>query len=403
MANFNLMRELKKKNTTKIVLLVLDGLGGLSIEAGGPTELEAANTPNFDSLAKEGALGQLIPIGPGITPGSGPAHLALFGYDPVEYDVGRGVLEASGIGLQVRKGDVAARGNFCTLDPDGNIIDRRAGRIATEDAIPIVQMLSTIELPGVKFDVQHVKEYRFAVVMRGEGLEPELDDTDPQITGVPPLPVKAHSQSSERAAGLFNQWISKARDVLASEERANALTLRGFSTDPGLPQVDDVFGINAVCIAVYPMYRGVSRLVGMHAVEFEGDRPEDEFATVAENWEKYDFFFTHIKKTDSKGEDGDFEGKVAEIETVDAALPGLLALKPDVLAITGDHSTPSRLKVHSWHPVPLLLWAPETIRSDNQTVFGETNCAHGGLGTFPAISLMPLLLAHAGRLEKFGA
>jgi len=403
MSNFNLMRELKKKGSTKMVLLVLDGLGGLSIEPGGPTELEAANTPNLDRLAKEGALGQLIPISPGITPGSGPAHLALFGYDPVEYDVGRGVLEASGIGLQVYKGDVAARGNFCTLDPDGKIIDRRAGRIPTEDAIPIVEKLSTIEMPGVQLEVQHVKEYRFAVVMRGEDLEPELDDTDPQRTGVPPLPVKAHSPSAERTADLFNKWISKAREILASEERANALTLRGFSTDPGLPQVDDVFGINAACIAVYPMYRGVSGLVGMQTVDFVGDRPEDEFATVAEYWDKYDFFFTHIKKTDSKGEDGDFEGKAAEIEAVDSALPELLALEPDVLAITGDHSTPSRLKVHSWHPVPLLLWAPETIRSDDQSAFGETNCAHGGLGTFPATSLMPLLLAHAGRLEKYGA
>jgi len=403
MSNFNLMRELKKKGSTKMVLLVLDGLGGLSIEPGGPTELEAANTPNLDRLAKEGALGQLIPISPGITPGSGPAHLALFGYDPVEYDVGRGVLEASGIGLQVYKGDVAALGNFCTLDPDGKIIDRRAGRIPTEDAIPIVEKLSTIEMPGVQLEVQHVKEYRFAVVMRGEDLEPELDDTDPQRTGVPPLPVKAHSPSAERTADLFNEWISKAREILASEERANALTLRGFSTDPGLPQVDDVFGINAACIAVYPMYRGVSGLVGMQTVDFVGDRPEDEFATLAENWDKYDFFFTHIKKTDSKGEDGDFEGKAAEIEAVDSALPELLALEPDVLAITGDHSTPSRLKVHSWHPVPLLLWAPETIRSDDQSAFGETNCAHGGLGTFPATSLMPLLLAHAGRLEKYGA
>jgi 2,3-bisphosphoglycerate-independent phosphoglycerate mutase len=403
MANFTLMRELKIQTSNKIVLLVLDGLGGLSVEPGGPTELEAAHTPNFDRLAEEGALGQLIPISPGITPGSGPAHLALFGYNPVEYDVGRGVLEASGIGLKVYKGDVAARGNFCTLDDDGTIIDRRAGRIATEDAIPVVEKLSKIEIPEVQIDVQHVKEYRFAVVMRGKDLLPDLDDTDPQRTGVPPLPIKALSQSSDRSAQLFNEWISKAKDLLASEQKANGLTLRGFSTDPGLPQFTDVYGLNAACIAVYPMYRGVSHLVGMQVIEFQGDRPADEFGTVQENWQKYDFFFTHIKKTDSKGEDGDFEGKVAEIEAVDSALPDLLALEPDVLAITGDHSTPSRMKVHSWHPVPLLLWAPDTIRSDTQIAFGETNCARGGLGTFPATSLMPLLLAHAGKLEKFGA
>jgi 2,3-bisphosphoglycerate-independent phosphoglycerate mutase len=384
-------------------LLILDGLGGLSIEPGGPTELESANTPNFDRLAGKGALGQITPIRHGITPGSGPAHLALFGYDPVDYDVGRGVLEASGIGLRVNKGDVAARGNFCTLDKDGKIIDRRAGRIPTEEAIPIVEKLSTVEIPGVKTDVQHVKEYRFAVVMRGEGLEPDLNDTDPQRTGVAPLPVEAQSPNSTRAADLFNDWVTKARNVLSTEEKANALTLRGFSTDPGLPQVHDVFGINAACIAVYPMYRGVSHLVGMQILQFDGDRPEDEFKSASMNWGRYDFFFIHIKKTDSKGEDGDFEGKVAEIEAVDAALPELLRMNPDVLAITGDHSTPARMKVHSWHPVPLLLWAPDTIREDDQRLFGESYCARGGLGTFPSTSLMPLLLAHAGKLEKYGA
>jgi 2,3-bisphosphoglycerate-independent phosphoglycerate mutase len=403
MTNFDLMRELKKENSTKIVLLVLDGLGGLSMKPGGSTALESANTPNFDQLASGGALGQIIPIGHGITPGSGPAHLALFGYDPLHYDVGRGVLEASGIGLHVNLGDVAARGNFCTLDKEGTIIDRRAGRIPNDEAIPIVEKLSAVEIPGIKIDVQHVKEYRFAVVMRGENLEPDLNDTDPQRTGVAPLPVEAQSPDSKRAAELFNDWIKKARSVLSSEEKANGLTLRGFSTDPGLPQVHDVFGVNAACIAVYPMYRGVSHLVGMQVLQFPGERPADEFKTASMNWETYDFFFIHIKKTDSKGEDGDFEGKVAEIEAVDSAMPDLLEMKPDVLAITGDHSTPARMKVHSWHPVPLLLWAPETIREDPLGRFGETYCAQGGLGTFPSTALMPLLLAHAGKLEKYGA
>jgi 2,3-bisphosphoglycerate-independent phosphoglycerate mutase len=403
MANFLLMRNLMKKNTRKIVLLVMDGLGGLPKEPGGPTELEAAKTPNFDRLAKEGSLGLSIPVSPGITPGSGPAHLALFGYDPLEYDVGRGVLEAFGVGLEVSRGDVAARGNFCTVDQEGKIVDRRAGRIPTGDALPIIERLSTIQIPEVQIEVKHVKEYRFAVVMRGEDLEPGLEDTDPQRTGVPPLPVNALDAKSQRSADLFNQWITHAREILAGESRANAITLRGFSTHPGLPPFEEIYGLHPACVAVYPMYRGVSKLVGMEIIQFEGDRPEDEFQTVAQNWNSFDFFFVHIKKTDSKGEDGDFEGKSAVIEGVDAAIADLLSLQPDVLAITGDHSTPSTMMVHSWHPVPLLLWAPKTARIDDQTYFGETSCARGSLGTFAATSLMPLLLAHAERLEKYGA
>jgi 2,3-bisphosphoglycerate-independent phosphoglycerate mutase len=403
MANFTLLRHRMKKNDSKIVLLVMDGLGGLPKEPGGPTELEAARTPHFDQLAKEGCVGQTIPISPGITPGSGPAHLALFGYDPLEYDVGRGVLEAFGVGLEVHLGDVAARGNFCTVDQDGKIIDRRAGRIPTEEALPLVEKLKNIRIPGVRIEAKHVKEYRFAVVMRGENLKPQLEDTDPQRTGVPPRPVRSLDTGSQRAADLFNQWILHAREMLSDEEKANALTLRGFSTDPNLPQFEDIYGLHPACVAVYPMYRGVSKLVGMDIRQFKGDRPSDEFAAVKQKWTSYDFFFVHIKKTDSKGEDGDFEGKAAEIEAVDAALPELLALHPDVLAITGDHSTPSTMKVHSWHPVPLLLWAPKTVRPDDQKTFGETSCAHGSLGTFSATAVMPLLMAHAERLDKFGA
>lgn len=403
MASLDLMKRLSVAGKTKIVLLVLDGLGGLPSNAKDQTELEAAKTPNMDILASEGTLGQTMPIGAGITPGSGPAHLALFGYDPLKYDVGRGVLEATGIGMQVRLGDIAARGNFCTVDKVGNIADRRAGRIPTSEALPIINLLDSITIEDVEINVRHVKEYRFAVLIRGDGLDPSLDDTDPQVTGVPPLDVIATNPSAEAAAKVFNTWISKARELLADQPKANALTLRGFSTDPDLPSFSDVYQLNAACIAVYPMYKGVSSLVGMEVLKFEGEQPEDQFSMLVDAWETYDFNFVHIKKTDSKGEDGDFEGKVAVIEAVDKALPMVLDLQPDVLVITGDHSTPSQMRMHSWHPVPTLLWAPKTSRPDDHETFGERNCARGGFGTFPAKDLMALMLAHAGRLEKYGA
>ena len=400
---FDYIPPLLRSSQSKIVLLVMDGLGGLPIEPGGPTELEAANTPNLDRLAAEGILGQTIPIRPGITPGSGPAHLALFGYDPIKYEIGRGVLEAVGVGLQVRRGDVAARGNFATLDEAGNIVDRRAGRIPSEESAPLVERLKQISLPGVETEVHQVKEYRFAVVMRGENLNGDIDDTDPQQTSVPPLPAVARTPAAEPTAELFNQWIAKACEVLADNPKANGLTLRGFATDPNLPSFQDSYGLNPACVSVYPMYRGVSQLVGMEVVQFSGETPEDEFAALARAWGEHDFFFVHVKKTDSKGEDGDFAGKAHVIEGVDAALPLLLELNPDVLIVTGDHSTPARLRTHSWHPVPFLLWAPATIRPDDQNSFGERACARGGLGNFSALDTIPLALAHAGRLEKFGA
>ncbi|MFQ5409027.1 MAG: 2,3-bisphosphoglycerate-independent phosphoglycerate mutase [Anaerolineales bacterium] len=403
MDNFDLIRTLARPGQSKIVLLVLDGLGGLPIEPGGPTELEAAHTPHLDRLATEGVLGQTIPIRPGITPGSGPAHLALFGYDPIQYDIGRGVLEAFGVGVEVGAHDVAARGNFCTVDGDGIITDRRAGRISSDRAQPLVEKLNAVTIPDVEIEVRHVKEYRFVVVMRGEGLAADIADTDPQRIGAPPLAATARHAAAERAAGLFNEWITAGRAVLADDHPANMFTLRGFSADPRLPQYEDVYKLHAACVAVYPMYKGVARLVGMDVQAFDGDAPADEFAAAARVWNDYDFFFTHIKPTDSRGEDGDFEGKVAVIEAVDAALPALLDLQPDVLIVTGDHSTPARLRSHSWHPVPLLVWAPATHRPDMSASFGEHVCAAGGLGTIAAADLMPLALAHAGRLAKYGA
>lgn len=400
---FDYLPPLLRAASTKIVLLVMDGLGGLPIDIGGPTELEAAYKPNLDRLASEGVLGQIIPIRPGITPGSGPAHLALFGYDPLQYEIGRGVLEAVGVGLEVGRGEVAARGNFCTLDSAGNIVDRRAGRISSEEAAPLIERLKTIALPGAEVEVRQVREYRFALVMRGEGLSAEIEDTDPQRTGVPPLRATARTPEAVPTAKLINEWIAKANELLSTNSKANGLTLRGFASHPNLPDFGKSYGLRPACISVYPMYRGVARLVGMEIVQFSGEAPEDEFAALAKVWNDYDFFFIHIKKTDSKGEDGDFYGKAKIIEGVDVALPQLLNLHPDVLIVTGDHSTPALMRTHTWHPVPFLLWAPATVRPDDQTTFGERACARGGLGTFSAMDVMTLALAHAGRLEKFGA
>lgn len=399
----NHLAPLLNGNTSKIVLLILDGLGGLPMENGGQTSLEAAQTPVMDKLAAEGSLGQIIPIRAGVTPGSGPAHLALFGYDPLEHLVGRGALEAIGVGLQVGPTDVAARGNFCTLDKEGMISDRRAGRISSEEAIPLVEKLSETQIESADIEVRHLREYRFAVVMRGAGLASDIADTDPQQVGLPPIAPMAANKKSENAARLFAEWIRKASEVLSGEAKANGVTLRGFGSDPQLPQYEERYGLSAACVAVYPMYRGVSKLVGMDVINFEGELPEDEFSAVSQIWKEYDFIFTHIKKTDSMGEDGNYEGKKKVIESVDQALPAILDLKPDVLIITGDHSTPSKMRSHSWHPVPLLLWAPERGLADQQTAFGERACALGGLGTFPATDIMSFALAHAGRLKKFGA
>ncbi len=406
MANFDLMRRLAKPEGGKIILLVMDGLGGLPMEQDDLTELEAATTPNLDRLAREGSTGMSIPVARGIEPGSGPAHLALFGYDPLVYDIGRGALEAMGIGLDIGSGDVAARGNFCTVDDTGKIIDRRAGRIDTERAAKAVEAMADIKLDSVELTVREVKEHRFALRLRGSGLDHRLHDTDPQATGVAPL-VAAPSVDTPEArhtAELVNQFVARAKDRLKGHHPANMLTLRGFAGDPALPKYQDVYKLNPACVAVYPMYKGVASLVGMTIIETDAhDEPLDEFQHVAAIWPDHDFVFCHIKYTDSRGEDGNFDAKVAVIEQVDAALPLLLDLSPDVLIVTGDHSTPARLLSHSWHPVPTLLWAPKTHMPDRSKSFGERECMTGALGQFPATDLMPLALAHAHRLERFGA
>ena len=388
---------------SKILLLVMDGLGGLPMEAGGKTELETAQTPNMDKLAESSMMGLHQGIRTGITPGSGPAHLSLFGYDPLKYEVGRGALSALGIDFDLQPHDVAARGNFCTVDEQGRVTDRRAGRIPTEVSERLCALLNKkIDIPGVEIFLQPVKEYRFLLVIRGEGLKAEIEETDPLILGKEPLPATAMNPGSEKAAAIAREFVNQAKVILKDEHPANMLLLRGFAQIPTWPKFPEAFGVKSLAIAMYPMYRGVAKLVGMDCLPAAHDY-EEEFTMLEENWDKYDFFFLHIKKTDSYGEDGNFPAKVHEIEKVDALLPRALALDPDVIIITGDHSTPCLMKSHSWHPVPVLFYA-KTCRPDNVTSFGERACLQGGLGNrMPAYELMPLALAHAGRLEKFGA
>ncbi|MCC7085506.1 MAG: 2,3-bisphosphoglycerate-independent phosphoglycerate mutase [Pirellulales bacterium] len=395
-----LTRSLHQNSDSKIVLLVADGLGGLPLEPGGPTELEAANTPNLDALAKRGICGGSIPVKPGIAPGSGPGHLALFGYDPLRYVIGRGALEATGIGFELGPHDVAVRGNYCTLDKNGRICDRRAGRIASKESAPLADKLNAIKIPGVEVFVRPVKEHRFVVVFRGEGLGGEVADTDPQATGVPPLEPVARS-GSEKTAQAAREFITQARDILSDQPQANGLTLRGFAEKPKLPSYQEVYGLRAAAIAVYPMYKGLARLVGMEIVG-KAQTLDEQCAVLQEKWLKYDFFFIHFKYTDSTGEDGNFAAKVNRIEELDATLPQVTALNPTVLIVTGDHSTPSKLKSHSWHPVPTLL-VSDFCRSDACQKFGEAECVRGGLGQFEAKYLMPLALSNAGRMGKYGA
>jgi 2,3-bisphosphoglycerate-independent phosphoglycerate mutase len=396
-----LTRELNVRNDSKIVMLVADGLGGLPAQPGEPTELEAAHTPHLDALAAAGVQGGSLPVLPGISPGSGPGHLGLFGYDPLKYRIGRGALEATGIGFQLQEGDVAVRCNFCTLDDHGRISDRRAGRIASADSFPLARMLDEITLSEGEVFVRPVKEHRFVVVFRSEGLGGNLGDTDPQQTGVPPLPPRGHDAASQKTARLAAEFVEKATAALSSQPAANGMTMRGFAARPALPSYEEVYGLRAAALAVYPMYKGLAALVGMDVVGEPVDL-DGQIRLLGEHWQEYDFFFIHYKYTDSTGEDGDFAAKVQRIEELDAAMPRIEALQPDVLIVTGDHSTPAVLRSHSWHAVPTLL-VSNCCRADHHQSFSETNCRSGELGQFEARFLMPLALANAGRLTKFGA
>lgn len=404
MISLEQIKLLAESTPSKIIFLVMDGLGGLPHPDTGKTELESARRPNLNRLAKDGICGMSTTVSTGITPGSAPGHLAIFGYNPLEprYQIGRGVLEALGIGFDLKNGDLAIRGNFCTIDKAGKITDRRAGRIPTEKCEELCAKLSKIKVKGVDIFVRPVKEHRFVLVFRCKNLADDIEDTDPQKLGAAPLPAKANRPAAKATAAIVNEFLDGARKALAKEHPANMVLLRGFAKyPPDVPPMSEVFKLKPAAIAVYPMYRGLAKVVGMDILN-AGISIKDEFATVAKHYKKYDFFFIHIKGTDSSGEDGDFARKVKVIEEVDRELPKLIALKPDVIVVTADHSTPALLKGHSWHPVPFLLCS-KYCRRDDVKEFSESACAHGALGVFPAIDIVPLALANALKLDKYGA
>ncbi len=396
-----MIKEIAIPSLSKIVLMVIDGLGGLPDPQTGKTELETAALPNLDRLAAEGICGLTDPVGPGIMPGSSVGHLALFGYDPVRYNIGRGILEAVGIDFGLQSGDVAARGNFCTLDANGLVTDRRAGRLSNEKSLELCRMLDGQLADDVAVLVRPVREHRFVAVFRGPGLVPEVSDSDPQQTDVPPKPITALHPEAEVMAGVANRFLARAGKTLAAHHPANMVLLRGFSGHPDFPSMSDLYKLKPAAIASYPMYRGLAKLVGMEVLK-TGATIGEEFATLGQHYADYDFFFLHLKGTDSAGEDGDFERKVAVLEQIDGFIPELIRLKPDVIVVAGDHSTPARLKGHSWHPVPVLLHSP-WCRRDRVSEFSEPACIAGGLGRFPATQVMPLAMANALKLTKFGA
>ncbi len=400
-SSLELIRSIAKSSPSKIVLMVIDGLGGLPKPETGKTELETANTPNLDKLAAKGVCGLSDPVSLGITSGSAPAHLALFGYNPVSFNIGRGVLETLGINFDLQPNDVAARGNFCSVNKTGLITDRRAGRISTEKCTELCRLLDGVVIEGVKIIVCPVKEHRFIVILRGDGLTADISDSDPQQTGVVPMVITTQSPEASRVASIANQFIVQARTILVEHRPANMVLLRGFSKQLHFPTMGEIYKLKPAAIASYPMYRGLAKLVGMEVLE-TGPTIKDEFETLKQNYANHEFFFIHIKGTDSAGEDGNFDKKVRIIEQIDKALPELTSLEPDVIVITGDHSTPALLKGHSWHPVPIILYS-KWCRPDRVGEFSESACISGGLGRFSATQVMPLAMANALKLNKFGA
>jgi len=398
--------ELTLKSKAKLVLIVLDGLGDLATrQQNYLTPLEAATTPNLDKLAKDSAQGRMIPAAPGITPGSGPGHLGLFGYDPLEFQVGRGVIEALGLGVELKPGDVCARANFATLNENGIVTDRRAGRIATEICEKLCAKLAAKikKIGETEVIIKAGKEHRFVIVFRGRGLEGPLTDADPNREGfaIPIVhPRDEKNAGQKKMAALIADFYKAALPVLGGEKPANGFLMRGIAHQPHIPLFEDRYKLKPACLAVYPMYKGLAQLVGMKKIEAQ--TIQQQFELYLNEYDNFDFFFIHYKYTDKSGEDGDFDAKMKAIEYFDAALPIFLRKKPDVLAITGDHSTPVAAKGHSWHPQPVMLHSALS-GSDKLERFTETGANLGSLGIFKSKYLIRLMQANARMFDKFGA
>ncbi|MEE2884660.1 MAG: 2,3-bisphosphoglycerate-independent phosphoglycerate mutase [Chloroflexota bacterium] len=401
MIDFPYIADICRQTPSKIVMLVVDGLGGLADIKTGKSELDVARLPNLDLLASQSECGLTDPVSSGITPGSGPGHMALFGYDPVKYLLGRGVLEALGIGINLDHGDVAARGNLATVDQDDLLVDRRAGRISTSESAPIIESLRQIEVAGVELSVLPVKDYRFVLVIKGEGIGSAVTETDPQQLGAVSLDPIGKDGPSIKTAQVVREFISKSKDILRNRDTANSVLLRGFSTLPDLPSFGETYNLNPAAVAAYPMYRGLAKVVGMKVLK-TGQSFSEQLGTLREQFENNDFFFLHYKPADAAGEDGDFDAKVESLELLDSLVPILSDLNPDVLIVAGDHSSPAVIGGHSWHPVPLLIRSNFTSGGEGTVGFSEKYCRSDSLGRIPATSVMMLALAHAGKLVKFG-
>ena len=401
-APHSLIKRLVSQTPSKIVLIVFDGLGGAQDPRSGKTELEISNHPFLDELASRSACGLSMPVMPGVTPGSGPGHLGIFGYDPLQWEIGRGLLDGMGVAFPFEGRDLCARGNLCTADSKGVLTDRRAGRLSTEKCQEMCNLLSGMVIDGVKIFIQPVRDYRVLVVFRGSGLESDLTDSDPQREGVKPPEVKATTPHAQTAASVINKFLTEARKRLASHAPSNSIVIRGFSKMVQLPSFQELYGLNPAVVAIYPMYKGLAKLVGMRELKVAGSTIADEVEVLKENWSQHDFFFFHIKWADSAGEDGDFDRKAKVFTEMDPYIKEIASLKPDVLAITGDHSTPAVWKGHSWHPVPVLINSRACLYG-GASRFTELECAKGTLGHISSQDIMPLLLANAGKLAKYGA
>ncbi|MHA2179286.1 MAG: 2,3-bisphosphoglycerate-independent phosphoglycerate mutase [Candidatus Thorarchaeota archaeon] len=406
------------------VFVVMDGVGDRpQKELGGKTPLEAAKTPTLDKMAAEGQSALMNVIGPGITPGSDTAHLALFGYDPLAEYPGRGPLEAFGAGLETKPGDVAFRSNFATVDSKMVVLDRRAGRtFSPEEQEELQAALNGLEINDVKVRFIATVEHRGALVLEGEGLYAEISDVDPHETGKKILTVRALKPEAEKTAKVVNELMRVAHERMKGLETnkkrakkglplANAILLRGPGRHSDVPSLPQRYGIKSAVIAGGALYIGSAKYVGMEHIQVEGqtgtiDTNFDNIAakTIETIESGFNYVFVHIKATDNASHDGNAKEKILAIERTDAMIGKILEKVGDkiVMAVTGDHSTPVCIKEHSCDPVPILFWS-NFIRPDSVKRFSEIDAAKGAMHTIRGIDVMPLLLGYAGYIDKFGA